>query len=94
MKFWKGTFLQQNRKSCNFKFVHVCIVIEMLGFLLTTCIKLKNLNIINDQRRRNGLMVRVLDFGLGCLGLSLGWGHCIVLLGKTLYSHNKFTAWG
>ena len=26
--------------------------------------------------------------GLSGLGLSLGWGHCVVLLSKTLYSHS------
>ena len=30
----------------------------------------------------------VLDSGLSGLGLSPGWGHCVVFLGKTLYSHS------
>ena len=33
-------------------------------------------------------MVSVLDSRLGGLGLSPGWGHCVVFLGKTLYSHS------
>ena len=33
-------------------------------------------------------MVSALDSGLGGLGLSPGWGHCVVFLGKTLYSHS------
>ena len=33
-------------------------------------------------------MVSVLDSGLSGLGLSLGWGHYVVFLGKTLYSHS------
>ena len=36
-------------------------------------------------------MVTVLDSGLGGPGLSPlapGWGHCVVFLGKTLYSHS------
>ena len=32
-------------------------------------------------------MVRVLDSGLSGLGSGLAWGHCVVFLGKTLYSH-------
>ena len=37
---------------------------------------------------RGGLMVSALDSGLGGPGLSPGWGHCFVFLGKTLYSHS------
>ena len=33
-------------------------------------------------------MVSVLNSGLGGLGLSPGQGHCVVFLGKTLYSHS------
>ena len=33
-------------------------------------------------------MVSVLDSGLSGPGLSPGQGHCVVFLGKTLYSHN------
>ena len=33
-------------------------------------------------------MVSALDSGLGGLGLSPGRGHCVVFLGKTLYSHS------
>ena len=32
-------------------------------------------------------MVSVLNSGLSGPGLSPGQGHCVVLLGKTLYSH-------
>ena len=51
-------------------------------------------------------MVSTLDFGLSDLGLGPGWEHCVVLLGKTLYSHSvslhpgvlmnhdEFNAWG
>ena len=31
-------------------------------------------------------MVNVLDFGANCLGSGPGWGHCVVFLGKILYS--------
>ena len=37
--------------------------------------------------RRGGLMISALDSGANAPGSSLGWGHCVVLLGKTLYSH-------
>ena len=32
-------------------------------------------------------MVSALDSGASALGSSPGWGHCVVFLGKTLYSH-------
>ena len=32
-------------------------------------------------------MVSVLLSGLSGPGLGPGWGHCVVFLGKTLYSH-------
>ena len=38
--------------------------------------------------RRGGLMVSALDSGSGGLGSSPGRGHCVVFLGKTLYSHS------
>ena len=34
-----------------------------------------------------GLMVRALDSGASAPGSSPGRGHCVVFLGKTLYSH-------
>ena len=36
--------------------------------------------------RRGPLMVSVLDSGSSCPGLGPGRGHCVVFLGKTLYS--------
>ena len=33
-------------------------------------------------------MVSALDSGSSCPGLGPGWGHCVVFLGKTLYSHS------
>ena len=38
--------------------------------------------------RRAGLIVSAPDSGSGGPGSSPGWGHCVVFLGKTLYSHN------
>ena len=32
-------------------------------------------------------MVSALDSGLSGPGSGPGWGHCVVFLGKTLYSH-------
>ena len=38
--------------------------------------------------RCGGLMFSALDSGLSGMGLSPGWGHCVVFLGKLLYSHS------
>ena len=38
--------------------------------------------------RHSDLMVSALDSGLSGPVLSPGWGHCVVFLGKTLYSHS------
>ena len=38
--------------------------------------------------RCGGLMVNALDSGLSSLVSSSGQGHCVVFLGKTLYSHS------
>ena len=38
--------------------------------------------------RYGGLMVSVLDSRASGPGSSPGWGHCVVFLGKTLYSHS------
>ncbi len=37
---------------------------------------------------RGGLMVRALDSGSSGHGASPSWGHCVVFLGKILYSHS------
>ena len=37
--------------------------------------------------RCGGVMVSALDYGASALGSSSGRGHCVVFLGKTLYSH-------
>ena len=39
-------------------------------------------------RRHSGLMVSALNSGSSGPGSSPGRGHCVVLLGKTLYSHS------
>ena len=38
--------------------------------------------------RLGGLMVSVLNSVASGPGLSPGWGHCVLFLGKTLYSHS------
>ena len=43
---------------------------------------------INLPTGHSGLIVSVLTTGLSGLGLSPGWEHCVVFLGKTLYSHS------
>ena len=58
----------------------VCLfVCVMLDFLGTFCC---------GRGRLGGLMVTVLDYGLSGSGSSPGRGHCVVFLGKTLYSHS------
>ena len=47
-------------------------------------IKVMYCNVIG---RRGGLMVSALISGASGLGSSPGRGHCVVFLGKTLYSH-------
>ena len=46
----------------------------------------KNRQTLN-QPKRGGLMVSALDSGASAPGSSPGRGHCVVFLGKTLYSH-------
>ena len=70
--------------------VRVCLTAE---YPLSTCMT----KMINDFihlmdktvlcGRRGGLMISALISGLSGLGSSPGWGHCVVFLGKTLYSH-------
>ena len=43
---------------------------------------------IPELWRRGGVMVSALDFGSGGPSSSPGRGHCVVFLGKTLYSHS------
>ena len=42
---------------------------------------------IESNAERDGLMVSVLDSGASGPGSGPGRGHCVVFLGKTLYSH-------
>ena len=45
------------------------------------------LELVTCSGRRGGLMVSALDSGASAPGSSPGLGHCVVFLGKTLYSH-------
>ena len=42
---------------------------------------------VRDKRRRSGLMIFVLVSGASGPGSSPGGAHCVVFLGKVLYSH-------
>ena len=42
--------------------------------------------------RHGGLMVSALNSGSSGPDSSPGWGHCVVFLGKTLYSHSASPA--
>ena len=44
--------------------------------------------ILDTCGRRGGLMVSALDSGASAPGSSPGRGHCVVFLGKTLYSYS------
>ena len=44
--------------------------------------------VVFKHYREGGLMVTALDFGASGPGSSPGRGHCVVFLGKTLYSHS------
>ena len=53
-----------------------------------SCAQVVSGNFAANSGRRGGLMVSALDFGSGGPGSSPGRGHCVVFLGKTLYSHS------
>ena len=48
----------------------------------------ENTELIMLFGRRGGLMVSALDSGASAPGSSPGRRHCVVFLGKTLYSHS------
>ena len=48
----------------------------------------KNDTLPTTSGRRGGLMVSALDSGANGPGSSPSRGHCVVFLGKTLYSHS------
>ena len=60
--------------------MHVSLPIDTRAFWL-------NIIVIYWQRH-SGLMVSALDSGSSGPVWSPGWGHCVVFLGKTLYSQS------
>ena len=60
--------------------VHHKNISDMLDYIIFLCI------FFADCGRRGGFMVSVLDSGSSGSGLGPGRGHCVVLLGKALYS--------
>ena len=50
-------------------------------------IRINCLGLLTKCGRHGGLMVSALDSGASAPGSSPGRGHCVVFLGKTLYSH-------
>ena len=58
----------------------ICSDVKLSGEYVTHTYK--------QEWRRIGLMVSVLNSGLSGPGSSPGQGHCVVFLGKTLYSHS------
>ena len=44
--------------------------------------------VVNSSGRHSGVMVSALDSGASGLGSSPDRGHCVVFLGKTLYSYS------
>ena len=65
---------EEGRREQNFTVAFVRDLFELLTYIPLT-------------GRRGGLMVRVLDSGSSGPGSGPGRGHCVVFLGKTLYSH-------
>ena len=54
-----------------------------------TCMQLFSARVIFPVTwRHGGLIVGALISGLICAGVNPGPGHCVVFLGKTLYSHS------
>ena len=56
-------------------------------FVLTFAFLPSCMDLCMLRGRRGGLMVSALDSGASAPGSSPGRGHCVVFLGKTLYSH-------
>ena len=61
------------------------IFISALYFNVNICLVICYVSIVT---RCGGVMVSALNSGVRGLGSSPGRGHCVVFLGKTLYSHS------
>ena len=87
---------RENRNNAHAKFggtnKESCVIFQS-GLVSTELrfvfqdIQVQYVALIVHDRRQGGLMVGVLDSGSSGLGSGPGWGHCVVFLGKTLYSH-------
>ena len=55
--------------------------------LMLVTFQYSKLNVAQCVGRCGGLMVSALDSGASAPGSRAGRGHCVVFLGKTLYSH-------
>ena len=50
-------------------------------------IQVQYVALVVHDKRQGGLKVGVLDSGSSGPGSGPSWGHCVVFLGRTLYSH-------
>ena len=95
----KGVFSQSTLLRLGFQILRSMKAIHEAGFLhrdikpvsviiisLLFLRKLFQMSI--NCGRRSGLMVSAFVHGVSGPGLSPGWGHCFVFLGKTLNSHS------
>ena len=71
-------------KVCFTCYMHVSLPMHTRAFWLNIAAN----NPVIYWRRHSGLMVSALDSGSSGPVWSPGWGHCVVFLGKTLYSHS------
>ena len=69
--------------------VTVCGQVKSKNSSLPVTVRASLSSLFNEayfSGRRGGLMVSALDSGASAPGSSPGRGHCVVFLGKTLYS--------
>ena len=64
------------------------VLSETYLFLTNSILYINYMYMYNLSGRRGGLMVSALVSGSSGPGSSPGLGHCVVFLGKTLYSHS------
>ena len=62
------------------------LAVQLFGDHLRSCDHLRT----RTDGRRGGPIVSALDSGASAPGSSPFRGHCVVFLGKTLYSHGAF----
>ena len=91
MNFWQSLQLgyelvweSAEWKVCFTCYMHVSLPIDTRAFWLNIAAN----NPVIYWRRHSGLMVSALDSGSSGPVWSPGGGHCVVFLGKTLYSQS------